>query len=563
MADAAVYSAYLAPPARRTRAELRAILGWHLGFAVGAVMAAIVAAASPAGSVSVVVALLAAAAAGLAGLRLAKREGEGQRLRLALIWTLAIAVACLLSGGLVGPFAALCLAPLAVSVMMGAPGGIAAGAGLSLFAAAVAAFGQLVRLTPSAPDQSLAAPLTLAALLAVCLGLAVSLRLAQRRAERAATLAAPASPELERLLDAQPYLMLSLDQAGVVQARFGELPPGLPRPSVGESLANFAALPARLDLQAAIGAATRDGRAQADFAPLDSPDRICAITLRRTPEGVLAAVIRDASRERWREAELDAARGEAEALNAGKSRFLVGMSHELRTPLNAIMGFSDVMRAKLFGDLPPRYAEYAEMIHESGRHLLDLINDLLDMSKIEAERYQLSREVFDAKDAVNAALRLVRMQADTAGISLRGVLPAAPLEVDADARALKQIVLNLVSNALKFTPRGGSVTVTLAAEGPDLQLRVTDTGIGIAKADLARLGRPYEQAGDADQRARGTGLGLSLVRALAELHGGAMTIESELGEGTSVTVRLPVRPDPAASGPTRTAEIIPFTVERR
>ena len=137
-------------------------------------------------------------------------------------------------------------------------------------------------------------------------------------------------------------------------------------------------------------------------------------------------------------------------------------------------------------------------------------------------------------------MRIVRLQADDAGISLRASLPSVALEADADRRALKQIVLNLVSNALKFTPRGGAVTVTLAGHDDTLDLTVTDTGAGIAPGDLDRLGKPYEQVGDNDKKAMGTGLGLSLVRAFAELHGGEMIIESTLGQGTSVLIRLPV-----------------------
>jgi cell cycle sensor histidine kinase DivJ len=162
------------------------------------------------------------------------------------------------------------------------------------------------------------------------------------------------------------------------------------------------------------------------------------------------------------------------------------------------------------------------------------------MSKIEADRFELSKETFDAREPVSAALRLMRLQADDAGISLRGVLPNEEIDVDADRRALKQIVLNLVSNALKFTPKGGAVTVTLSRHADRVELQVVDTGVGIAEDDVKRLGRPFEQAGDATQKAMGSGLGLSLVRALAELHGGEMVIESELGEGTSVTVRLPI-----------------------
>jgi cell cycle sensor histidine kinase DivJ len=233
-----------------------------------------------------------------------------------------------------------------------------------------------------------------------------------------------------------------------------------------------------------------------------------------------------------------------EAANLAKSRFLANMSHELRTPLNAIMGFSDIMRQRLFGPMSDRYVEYAELVHESGSHLLELINDVLDMSKIEAERYELSREGFDARDAVSAVLRLMRGQAERSGITLRGVLPAEPLEADADRRAIKQIALNLVSNALKFTPRNGAVTLTAQASEDMLEIVVADTGVGIAPEDLARLGRPFEQAGDSDQKAAGAGLGLSLVRAFARLHGGEMQIESQVGEGTTVTVRLPVLRSP-------------------
>ena len=247
------------------------------------------------------------------------------------------------------------------------------------------------------------------------------------------------------------------------------------------------------------------------------------------------------------------ARDDAQSDARGKMQFLANMSHELRTPLNAIMGFSDMMRARVFGELPPRYAEYAELIHEGGAHLLDLINDVLDASKLDADKYELSREVFDAREAVSASLRIVRKQADDAGVHLRGVLPAEPLEVDADRRAIKQIVLNLVSNALKFTPAGGSVSVGLAAAGQALEIAVSDTGVGIAPEDLARLGRPYEQAGDVADRTRGTGLGLSLVKAFARLHGGDMALESRLGEGTAVTVRLPVLVSPQAADATGAA----------
>ena len=232
------------------------------------------------------------------------------------------------------------------------------------------------------------------------------------------------------------------------------------------------------------------------------------------------------------------------------------MSHELRTPLNAVIGFSDIMRQQLFGPIPPRYAEYAEAIHKAGGHLLELINDVLDVSRIEADRYDLNIERFDVRETVSAALALVRVQADDKGVDLAAVLPPEALTIAADRRAVKQILLNLLSNAVKFTPSGGAVTVTAEALGESLELNVADTGVGVSPEDLVRLGRPFEQAGGAEQRAQGTGLGLSLVRALAELHQGTMAIDSTPGEGTAVTVRLPVVvARPAMEGE---AEVIPL-----
>lgn len=282
-------------------------------------------------------------------------------------------------------------------------------------------------------------------------------------------------------------------------------------------------------------------------------------------EEKLAALTAQVAALESAKAAVEARSAKSEETLKARSRFLANMSHELRTPLNAILGFSEVMKTRMFGDLLPKYVEYAELIHESGRHLMDLINDVLDMSKIEAERFALNLDTFDARDAVNAALRLMRVQAEEAGVNLRGVLPNQPVLVHADRRALKQITLNLVSNALKFTPRGGHVTVNAVALEGLFELAVADTGVGIAPEDVKRLGRPFEQAGDMADQARGTGLGLSLVKAFAELHGGDMSIESQLGEGTAVLVRMPVlAPAPAQEAavapppPLHTAQVIPL-----
>ncbi len=426
-----------------------------------------------------------------------------------------------------------------------------------MVAAGAAALTGLARLTPAPPPESLSFWLGVVGLMTTSLGLGGGLLLSGRRAARRAGLRRAAEADLERLLSGQPHLILALDGASRIVSAFGYAPKGIDTAELpGAAIADLAAERDRDRIDLAIAA----GAGECVFALLKAPDRSCSLALRRGSDGRLIGVLRDATQQQAHEAELESAREEAEALNAGKSRFLANMSHELRTPLNAIMGFSDVMRSKLFGELQPKYAEYAEMIHDAGRHLLELINDVLDISKIEAERYELGLEPFDAREAISSALRLTRLQADGAGVSLRGLLPPRPLDVEADRRAIKQIVLNLVSNALKFTPRGGSVTVAVQGYGRDLEIVVSDTGVGIAEADLERLGRPFEQAGDAAQKIRGTGLGLSLVRAFAELHGGAMSIESRLGEGTSVSVRLPVLTPPAVSeDPPRTgAKIIAF-----
>jgi len=453
-----------------------------------------------------------------------------------LVWALGGALASLLTGGVGGPLGAWCLGPLAAAVFMRRPWLLALGGAASLAAAALSALGAaLLPMRPPSPDLSTA--LGLLALVTTGAGLAAGLAALVGRAAGDLDVRA----RLSALLEGQGLLLLALSSSGVVEEAYGRAPEGVgPAMGAGAGVAEAEAPSGPPVIAAALERALTDGHAEAGFAPVGAPDRWVVAHLLRRPGGGLAAVLRDATAARAYERDLERARDLAESQNAGKSRFLANMSHELRTPLNAIMGFSDIMRQRLFGPLSDRYGEYAELVHESGAHLLELINDVLDMSKIEAERYELAREAFDAREAVSAVLRLMRGQADRAGVQLRGVLPREPLDVDADRRALKQITLNLISNALKFTPKDGSVTVTAQAGGDAFELVVADTGVGISAEDMARLGNPYEQAGGAEERAAGTGLGLSLVRAFSRLHGGEMTMESRLGEGTTVTVRLPV-----------------------
>ncbi len=233
----------------------------------------------------------------------------------------------------------------------------------------------------------------------------------------------------------------------------------------------------------------------------------------------------------------------AEAANQAKSEFLANMSHELRTPLNAINGFSEIMAGEMFGPLgDPKYKGYAADILKSGQHLLSLINDVLDMAKIEAGKLTLHYETVSVKEVVDDAARLMRGKIQEAGLNLLVDAPELP-EIDADYRGLKQVVLNLISNAVKFTPEGGHIVVALSREDDDrLRVAVTDTGIGIAAEDLTRLARPFEQVeGQHSKTTQGTGLGLALTKSLIELHGGALSIESEPGRGTTVSFDLPIR----------------------
>ncbi|HEV3185956.1 MAG TPA: HAMP domain-containing sensor histidine kinase, partial [Xanthobacteraceae bacterium] len=245
----------------------------------------------------------------------------------------------------------------------------------------------------------------------------------------------------------------------------------------------------------------------------------------------------------------------AEEANQAKSEFLANMSHELRTPLNAIIGFSEIMESGMFGPLGTgKYHEYCRDIRDSGNYLLDVINDILDMSKIEAGRATLDFQDVDLGQVIADAVRVVTGRAVEKRLELK--LEIAPaIRLKADRRALKQVALNLLSNAVKFTPEGGRVTVRARTVAGSVNLAIEDTGIGIPREALKNLGRPFEQVeSQLTKKHKGSGLGLAIAKSLTDLHGGTMRIRSTQGVGTIVLVRLPAeRSAEAAAEPLKAA----------
>lgn len=256
----------------------------------------------------------------------------------------------------------------------------------------------------------------------------------------------------------------------------------------------------------------------------------------------IVAVTRDISAHKLAEAELLRARDEAESASCAKTQFLANMSHELRTPLNAVIGFSEILNREMFGSLgEERYRDYARLIHESGEHLLNVVNDVLDMSKIEAGKFKIVKEPFDVASLVKLCTEIMRPAAEKRSVTLTHEVAAGIPELLADKRACKQMLLNIISNAIKFTDPGGRVRVSARAVVGGVQFSVADNGIGISEGDLPKLGSPFVQADNSyDRSYDGAGLGLSVVKGLARLHGGGLAIESTLGRGTTVTITLPM-----------------------
>lgn len=529
-------------PIEREAAALKGgrvgVIAWHVGWAVVCLLS-VVGPLLVAHDLSAVAALGVMAIPGIASTLLLWRDTPAMRRFLIVVWAIGAMVATGLTGGIGGPLAVWCATPLLAAVVLNQRALISLGGALSVLALLTSALVSL--LGNGGPVEAFERLwLSLVAMFSVVVGLSVALLPALRVRAEQANDAEDARQKLLAMLTEQPCLLICLNEGGRLLSAYGEGPPGIDlRVLMQLGLSAAAHLPDRLIVRNLLETAVREGRADGGFIPHAAIDRYVAVSLRRGADGRLYGMLRDASVQHAHEIVLEAAREEAESLNAGKTRFVASMSHELRTPLNAVIGFSDVMRQKLFGELPPRYAEYAQLIWESGQHVLDLVNDILDMSKIEAQKYEVSIESFDVREPVSQALRLVRGQANDKGLEIVSLLPPAALPLNSDRRAIKQICLNLLSNAIKFTPRGGSVTLEMKRVDEGVSIQVRDTGIGIAPEDLKRIGEPYAQGGSAEQRAMGTGLGLSIVQAMTQMLGGQMDIASVLGEGTSVTVIIP------------------------
>jgi two-component system, cell cycle sensor histidine kinase DivJ len=276
----------------------------------------------------------------------------------------------------------------------------------------------------------------------------------------------------------------------------------------------------------------------------------------RGGEGVVA-VTRDITARRWHAIAMRQAREEAESASRAKSAFIATISHELRTPLNAILGFSEMLHRELRNDAgDARHAEYSRIIHESGEHLMSLVKDLLDISKIEAGRLTICTEPFHVPDVIASSVDTLRPAIAAKAIALDVSIADDLGEMVADRRACKQMLMNLLSNACKFTPEGGRIELTAAIDEENVLLAVRDNGIGIAPDHVARLGEPFFQVDSSHARQlEGAGLGLAIVRGLADLHGGRLEIESAPGEGSFFRLVLPLDAEARSTAPAAEDEV--------
>ncbi|WP_394694174.1 ATP-binding protein [Hyphobacterium sp.] len=487
---------------------------------------------------------------GIAGLFLARRQASRfGRLVLALLWVSLAASIAAASGGLFGPAALAFLLPVASAASYADRRTVTESAALAGFTALFAGGLQFTGLLVTPPGALMVfAPGFLAAATFIAVGFTLSAARGMRSRRQLRALASKHRLR-SRAFESAPVALVAERNGEIIACSraMRAMMPGMPPKMAGVPVSDLAFDP---DDAVAFSVPADETPVRAEVR--GSKGRSEAVQLFRSSDGVLAMVPAESvdASGHFANDELVQQRDAALAETHAKSEFLASVSHEIRTPLNAIIGFSDAMKSRLFGPVPAKYAEYSELIHQSGLHLLELIGDVLDLSKIEADSYSLSRENFDATDVVELCTRMLSQRAEQASVQIELDI-SGPIPVNADRKALRQILLNLLSNAIKFTPKDGVIVVMAKIQGEDLLLAVGDSGPGIAPAELDRLGQRYMQASTADQSdERGSGLGLSLVKALTAMHGGEMTIKSTLGEGTTVSVRMPVIRLGEESGPT-------------
>jgi PAS domain S-box-containing protein len=380
----------------------------------------------------------------------------------------------------------------------------------------------------------------------------VTARRAARRAERRLIEAMDAAPCAFALVDCDLHLSGGNSALKILATEHGERLP------FGRSFASFLTTALQVGLYEGdtdVAELLRGLAATGATREVAIGSAWYLVSARDLSGGGMVVSFSDVSALKSRERELGEAKFAAESASRLKSQFLATMSHELRTPLNAILGFSEVIRDGVFGDgekAVKKYEEYAGSIYTSGQHLLSLISEILDLSKIEAGSYVLDVETFDLRNVLSSVLTIISPAAHKASVQLHKRVPDTPVRISADDRAIRQIALNLLANAVKFTPPGGHITAELDADDGMVTLSVTDTGIGIAKEHLQAVFELFRQVdSSASRRHEGTGLGLAITKRLVELHGGAISLESEVGIGTRVRVRLPVSVGTAAMPETR------------